>query len=264
MIIDTHTHLASPEWFELLSSHGLPRFEIKPLGEGKQAIFANGHVFGLLHPNLFERDKRIEDMDEAGVDVSVLSQQHTGFRGRNGGSVVSRRRRTAVLRMPLLLRMGAAQPQGHVLDRNAPPRSVDSRTGRPGSVQLLKEELSAEVVTGMPDHEVDAESGVVAQLDALAVLVAVAVGRRPGGRPGNVGAGVVSVHDDGPRVAPVVVGHAGRLAQQQRGRQQRQGRSDRSRSTETEGFDSHDPPSVGRRPTLTGCRANLSRRVRAG
>ena len=73
MIIDTHTHLASPEWYELLRSHGLPRFEIKPLGEGKQAIFANGHVFGLLHPNLFERDKRIEDMDEAGVNMSVLS-----------------------------------------------------------------------------------------------------------------------------------------------------------------------------------------------
>ena len=57
----------------MLSAHGKPRFEIRPIGEGKQDIFANGTVFGLLHPNLFERDKRIEDMDEAGIDMSILS-----------------------------------------------------------------------------------------------------------------------------------------------------------------------------------------------
>lgn len=72
-IIDTHTHLASPAWLELLTAHGAPPFEVKPIGAGKRAIFANGHVFALLHPDLFERDKRIADMDEAGVDLSIVS-----------------------------------------------------------------------------------------------------------------------------------------------------------------------------------------------
>ncbi len=72
-IIDTHTHLASPEWLELMKSHGGPRYTVKPIGGDKQAIFADGGVFALLHPNLFERDQRIADMDSAGVDLSIIS-----------------------------------------------------------------------------------------------------------------------------------------------------------------------------------------------
>ncbi len=72
-IIDTHTHLASLEWLDLLTRYGGPTYEVRSLPAGKRAIFANGHVFALLHPDLFERDKRIDDMDEAEVDMSILS-----------------------------------------------------------------------------------------------------------------------------------------------------------------------------------------------
>jgi aminocarboxymuconate-semialdehyde decarboxylase len=72
-IIDTHSHLASRQWLELLKSHGGPRYDVRPLPGDKLAIFANGHVFALLHPDLFERDKRIADMDGAGVDMALIS-----------------------------------------------------------------------------------------------------------------------------------------------------------------------------------------------
>jgi len=71
-VVDIHTHLASPEWFDLLKKHG-GRYDVREIGEGKIAIFADGHAFGLLHPKLFDRDARIAEMDEAGVDISLLS-----------------------------------------------------------------------------------------------------------------------------------------------------------------------------------------------
>jgi aminocarboxymuconate-semialdehyde decarboxylase len=71
-VIDIHTHLACPEWFDLLKNHG-GRYDVREIGQGKTAIFADGHAFGLLHPKLFDREGRLAEMDEAGVDISILS-----------------------------------------------------------------------------------------------------------------------------------------------------------------------------------------------
>ena len=74
-VIDVHTHMLSKEWFELLRKRGAPRFEVKlsrdypaPLG-----IYADGAPFMTPQPGHFDYKLRLEQMDEARVDLAIVS-----------------------------------------------------------------------------------------------------------------------------------------------------------------------------------------------
>jgi aminocarboxymuconate-semialdehyde decarboxylase len=74
-VIDVHTHMLSQSWFELLKKKGAPRFEVKrskdypaPLG-----IYSDGAPFMTPQPGHFDYKLRIEQMDEARVDLAVVS-----------------------------------------------------------------------------------------------------------------------------------------------------------------------------------------------
>ena len=49
-IIDTHSHLASRQWLELLKSHGGPRYDVRPLPGDKGNARVRRRVGERYHP----------------------------------------------------------------------------------------------------------------------------------------------------------------------------------------------------------------------
>lgn len=73
--IDVHTHMLNKQWFELLRQHGKPRYEIKrsldyPAPEG---IHLDGAPFMTPQEGHFSYEERIKRMDEAKVDLAIVS-----------------------------------------------------------------------------------------------------------------------------------------------------------------------------------------------
>lgn len=71
-VIDVHTHMVPREWLDLLVQEG-GGYELKPTRAGDLAIHLNGASFVTLTPEMFDYDLRLRAMDEAGVDIAVLS-----------------------------------------------------------------------------------------------------------------------------------------------------------------------------------------------
>ena len=74
-VIDVHTHMLSEAWFDLLKEKGAPHYEVKrskdapaPLG-----IYADGAPFMTPQPGHFDYEMRIEKMDEAKVDLAIVT-----------------------------------------------------------------------------------------------------------------------------------------------------------------------------------------------
>ena len=71
-VIDIHTHMIPREWLDLLQRDG-GDYELKPTRAGHTAIHLAGAPFVTLMPEMFDYDLRLRAMDEAGVDMAVLS-----------------------------------------------------------------------------------------------------------------------------------------------------------------------------------------------
>ena len=71
-VIDTHTHMVPREWLDLLQAEG-GDYELKPTRAGHMAVHLAGAPFVTLMPEMFDYDMRLRAMDEAGVDIAVLS-----------------------------------------------------------------------------------------------------------------------------------------------------------------------------------------------
>ncbi|MBI0436178.1 amidohydrolase family protein [Roseomonas sp. KE0001] len=73
-VIDVHTHMFSPRWLEMLAQHGGPHLAYQPNpASGKMCIFKDGTPFMTPTPAMSDDDLRIRRMDEAGVDVAIVS-----------------------------------------------------------------------------------------------------------------------------------------------------------------------------------------------
>ncbi len=72
-VIDVHTHMLSEPWFELLKAHGAPRYEVRESKDAALGIFREGAPFMTPQPGHFDYDLRIEKMDQARVDLAILS-----------------------------------------------------------------------------------------------------------------------------------------------------------------------------------------------
>lgn len=72
-IIDVHTHMLTNEWFALLKKHGKPRYSVEEVKGGLHAIHLDSAPFMTPVPPMFDYDLRIKKMDQAGIDIAVVS-----------------------------------------------------------------------------------------------------------------------------------------------------------------------------------------------
>jgi aminocarboxymuconate-semialdehyde decarboxylase len=70
-VIDVHTHMLNEHWLEQLVAHG-GNYELSEF-KGQRVIRADGAPFMTLMDPMFDYDKRIADMDDAGVDMAIVS-----------------------------------------------------------------------------------------------------------------------------------------------------------------------------------------------
>ena len=71
-VIDIHTHMIPRPWLDLLQQDG-GGYELKKTPAGHTAVHLNGAAFVTLTPEMFDYELRLRAMDEAGVDMAVLS-----------------------------------------------------------------------------------------------------------------------------------------------------------------------------------------------
>lgn len=71
-VIDIHTHMIPRAWLDLLQQDG-GGYELKQTRAGQTAIHLAGAPFVTLMPEMFDYELRMRAMDEAGVDMAVLS-----------------------------------------------------------------------------------------------------------------------------------------------------------------------------------------------
>jgi aminocarboxymuconate-semialdehyde decarboxylase len=70
-VIDVHTHMYSPGWMQQVDEAQDPDFR---LGEGpNRALLYRGLAIGSIVPAMLDCDIRIKAMDEAGVDIALIS-----------------------------------------------------------------------------------------------------------------------------------------------------------------------------------------------
>ncbi len=72
-VIDVHTHMLTLEWIELLKKHGGEKYSVKPTPAGQTAIHLYDAPFMTLFPGMWDYDLRIKRMDEARVDMAIVS-----------------------------------------------------------------------------------------------------------------------------------------------------------------------------------------------
>lgn len=72
-VIDVHTHMLNKDWFELLRRHGAPRYEVRTSLDAPEGIFLDGAPFMTPMPGHFDYDERIKRMDDARVDLAIIS-----------------------------------------------------------------------------------------------------------------------------------------------------------------------------------------------
>src|SRR5579864_6002927 len=71
-VIDVHTHIFTHKWLELLRQRGAP-YNIQTRPDGQQEVFRGDTPVVIPQKGHFDFDMRIRQMDESGIDISVVS-----------------------------------------------------------------------------------------------------------------------------------------------------------------------------------------------
>lgn len=71
-VIDVHTHMYTPAWLELLKARG-GQYNIQRRPDGQDEIFRGNTPVAIPQRGHFDYELRIRTMDEAGIDVSIVS-----------------------------------------------------------------------------------------------------------------------------------------------------------------------------------------------
>ena len=71
--IDTHAHILPPDWPDLATKYGDPRFPVIHHTEGRHRIYRDGKFFREIWPNTWDPELRVREYAEYGVDVQVIS-----------------------------------------------------------------------------------------------------------------------------------------------------------------------------------------------
>lgn len=72
-VIDVHTHMFSKEYFDILMDEGAPRYSRQKGADGRDEIYSQGARFLTPQPGHFDYDIRLKAMDEAGVDMAIVT-----------------------------------------------------------------------------------------------------------------------------------------------------------------------------------------------
>jgi aminocarboxymuconate-semialdehyde decarboxylase len=72
-VIDVHTHMLTESYVRALATHGGRRLSIGTVVGGQKAIHMDGAPFMTLMPGMFDYKMRIAAMDQARVDLAVVS-----------------------------------------------------------------------------------------------------------------------------------------------------------------------------------------------
>src|ERR687897_1723887 len=71
-VVDVHTHMLNEGFLKLLKKHG-GGYKLKKVVGGQTGIVKDGAPFMTLMPGMFDYDLRIRAMDEAGVDIAIVT-----------------------------------------------------------------------------------------------------------------------------------------------------------------------------------------------
>src|SRR5262245_49248082 len=71
-VIDVHTHNFSHGWLDLLRRHG-GQYQLKKRPDGREEIFRGETPVAIPQPGHFDYGLRLRTMDEAGIDLSIVS-----------------------------------------------------------------------------------------------------------------------------------------------------------------------------------------------
>ena len=71
-VIDVHTHMFTPRWLELLKSEG-GLYNIQTRPDGQQEVFRGDTPVVIPQQGHFDYEMRIRMMNEAGIDISIVS-----------------------------------------------------------------------------------------------------------------------------------------------------------------------------------------------
>jgi aminocarboxymuconate-semialdehyde decarboxylase len=71
-VVDVHTHMLNHAYLALLKKHG-GGYKVKKVVGGQTGVFKDGAPFMTLMPGMFDYELRIRAMDEAGVDIAVVT-----------------------------------------------------------------------------------------------------------------------------------------------------------------------------------------------
>ena len=72
-VIDVHTHMLNRSFVELLRTRGGAHYNVKEVIGGQTGIYRDGAPFMTLTPGMFDYEQRLRAMDEAGVDMAIVT-----------------------------------------------------------------------------------------------------------------------------------------------------------------------------------------------
>ena len=72
-VIDVHTHMMPLPYIEALRQHGGEKYTVKKTAAGQDTIHLYGAPFTTLMPGMWDYEARIRAMDEARVDLAIVS-----------------------------------------------------------------------------------------------------------------------------------------------------------------------------------------------
>ena len=72
-VVDVHTHMLTRDYLELLRQHGSGKYTMKKTAAGQDAVHLYDAPFMTLFPGMWDYELRIRKMDEAKVDVAIVS-----------------------------------------------------------------------------------------------------------------------------------------------------------------------------------------------
>jgi len=71
-VVDVHTHMLNHAYLARLKQHG-GGYKVKKVLGGQTGIVKDGAPFMTLMPGMFDYELRIRAMDEAGVDIAIVT-----------------------------------------------------------------------------------------------------------------------------------------------------------------------------------------------
>ena len=72
-VIDVHTHMLTLDYLELLRANGTGKYSLKKTKAGQDAVHLYDAPFMTLFPGMWDYELRIKRMDEAKVDLAIVS-----------------------------------------------------------------------------------------------------------------------------------------------------------------------------------------------